>query len=155
MELDRRAGSYVVLYRSRERCRVQVGRLGPLPVRIGWYAYVGSAFGAGGLHARVSRHTRGSQTRRWHIDYLRRVVTPKAVWFAPGPRRLEHRWAGALECARSSEIPIGRFGASDCGCRSHLFFFERRPDPELLGSPVHELPVGADGGLATSPRSFA
>ena len=152
MELDRRPGTYVLLYRSRKSSRVQVGQLGPLLVRTGWYAYVGSAFGPGGLYARVSRHVRGAETLRWHVDYLRRVVTPKAAWFAPGPNRLEHLWARALERAPSSEIPIGHFGSSDCGCHSHLFFFHRRPNPELLGPRVCELSVGAGGRLATLPR---
>ena len=39
----------------------------------------------------------------------------------------EHRWAGILGSSPATTIPMERFGASDCRCRSHLFGFAARP----------------------------
>ena len=49
---------------------ILVGRLGALPVEPGFYVYVGSAFGPGGLERRVGRHATTEKKHRWHIDYL-------------------------------------------------------------------------------------
>jgi len=49
---------------------VNVGRLGRVRFPAGWYAYVGSAYGPGGLAARISRHLRPSKPSHWHLDYL-------------------------------------------------------------------------------------
>ncbi|HHO76762.1 MAG TPA: DUF123 domain-containing protein [Deltaproteobacteria bacterium] len=37
---------------------IQVGKLGSFIFPAGHYAYIGSAFGSGGLHARIQRHIR-------------------------------------------------------------------------------------------------
>ena len=54
--MDSRKGSYLLVMRSERRRRVQVGKLGTIEVNIGYYLYAGSAFGSGGIKARVSRH---------------------------------------------------------------------------------------------------
>lgn len=86
----------------------------------GRYLYVGSAFGPGGLAARVGRHWRADKPLRWHIDYLRQVAALQAVWFSTDGTRLEHRWAEALT-GRPGIEPIVGFGCSDCACPAHLF----------------------------------
>jgi len=43
-------------------------------VRLGWYVYVGSALGPGGLAAKVGRHLGGRKMCRWHTAYLRAVI---------------------------------------------------------------------------------
>jgi len=82
---------------------------------------VGSAWGPGGLRARVGRHLRGSPHPRWHIDYVRRVAAPVAVWLAPDTH-LECTWAQALLVHPALDIIVPRFGASDCRCATHLVF---------------------------------
>jgi len=50
-------------------CKSAVGdKLDLLP---GYYIYIGSAFGPGGVRARMLRHLRADKPKHWHIDYLR------------------------------------------------------------------------------------
>lgn len=108
-----------------------VGALGPLTFEAGWYAYTGSAMGPGGL-ARVDRHhdvaTGRNDTRHWHLDDL----------LGESPARIDAvTWARGrnVECPVSRAIdgePVPAFGASDCGCVSHLQYRGRRT--ALLGT---------------------
>jgi len=101
----------------------------------GYYLYVGSAFGPGGLRARLGRHIRGSgKVHHWHIDALREVAVPVAFACYRHPTRypdipLECRWAQALSGLPDAAIPILGFGASDCrsGCAAHLVHFPDTP----------------------------
>ena len=58
---------------SAARARAQqlrIGALGVFDFPPGWYVYIGSAFGPGGITARVTRHARAAKRLHWHIDYL-------------------------------------------------------------------------------------
>jgi Uri superfamily endonuclease len=106
--------------------RVSVGALGDLSFQTGWYVYVGSALGPGGL-SRASRHikfTRSPGNPRWHIDYLLAspAFTLRSVICAGTVERVECLLADALQ---GGEIP--GFGCSDCSCASHLFYYEDDP----------------------------
>jgi Uri superfamily endonuclease len=114
-------GTYVLVLRSNASTQVRVGRRGILQVMPGTYLYVGSAFGPGGVAARVERHCRTSKARRWHIDFLRERTVLESAWFSHAPERLEHRWAAALEGCDGLQAIAG-FGCSDCQCTSHLFY---------------------------------
>ena len=46
-------GSYAVILRNRKQATIDVGRRIQLAIEPGYYLYVGSAFGPGGLRARV------------------------------------------------------------------------------------------------------
>ncbi len=89
-------GTYAVIFQCLSKARQQVGQLGVVSLREGYYVYVGSAFGPGGVKARVSHHYRHTINPNWHIDYLRRLLRPVGVWFTYDHRRLEHRWAKAF-----------------------------------------------------------
>ena len=106
-----------------------VGSLGTFDIIPGFYAYVGSAFGAGGLRARLGHHLASAAEPHWHIDYLLRVADPVEVWFTTADRKLEHHWAELLEAAPRFRVPIPRFGSSDYhrSRLSHLFYCKRRP----------------------------
>lgn len=121
------SGTYALILRSVSREAVQVGRWGCLDLVPGYYVYVGSAFGPGGVLARVSRHLREEKPRRWHIDYLSGLARTEAVWYSHEPVRLEHRWARALGNL-SGMIGIAGLGCSDCDCRAHLFASAWEPD---------------------------
>ncbi|MGC9349547.1 MAG: GIY-YIG nuclease family protein [Anaerolineae bacterium] len=114
-----------------------VGALGTWRFPAGHYIYVGSAWGPGGLRARVSRHLRGTGTTRWHIDYLRAYAQPAALWLAPDAH-LECVWAQHLAAHPDAQIIAPRFGASDCRCPSHLFYLENQTfnDLDLPGHPT-------------------
>ena len=122
-----RPGTYALILCATSRQSVKVGRLGRLAMRPGFYAYVGSALGPGGLKARVDRHLRPAARLHWHIDYLRRETECVAVWYAYGTVRQECDWAAAFSGLRGSTIPLRGFGSSDCRCSAHLSFFDRMP----------------------------
>ena len=87
----------------------------------------GHAFGPGGLARRVGRHAMAEKKRRWHIDYLTAMATLDEVWYTTDKVHRECPWADALREIRGATVPLERFGSSDCRCRSHLVFFQKRP----------------------------
>ncbi len=114
------AGTYALLLRADDAQTIGVGALGELVVQPGRYVYVGSAFGPGGVQARVHRHARGDGTLHWHVDYLRAVATLVRAWWTHDDTRRECAWAAALRHRPGATVPLEGFGASDCSCRSHL-----------------------------------
>ena len=124
--MENGAGTYLIVLRSEVSRRVQVGKLGTLELDVGYYLYVGSAFGPGGIKARVSRHHKKRKTKHWHLDYLSTILTPIEVWYTHDPQRREHNWA-ALLLAQRNMIPITGFGCSDCRCKAHFFYRRARP----------------------------
>jgi len=125
--MEARPGTYALILRASTRQRLFVGQLGPLQVSFGIYIYVGSAFGPGGLAARVARHQRQTQVRHWHIDYLRPLTQPEAVWYTYDQLRREHQWAGLFQVLPGAVVPLPGFGSSDCQCDAHLFYFRTLP----------------------------
>jgi len=128
-------GTYVLILRSSSKATVQVGQWGQITLKKGYYIYVGSAFGPGGVQARVSRHFRKNKPTHWHIDYLRKFLNPVAVWYTHNPERLEHKWAQFLSNL-SGITSIQRFGCSDCNCQSHLFYSHSKPDAILFSNVI-------------------
>lgn len=127
---------------------MRIGRRGELEIRPGYYLYVGSAFGPGGVHSRVARHCRLRKAKHWHIDYLRDYTTPVAVWYSHAGKRLEHDWAGAL-ARMPNTVAIAGFGCTDCSCMSHLFYSASEPASATLASATRrEIHVAScRGGL--------
>lgn len=125
--MQSRPGTYALILRATGRQTVQVGRLGRLAMQPGFYVYVGSALGSGGLKARVGHHLRPVKRLHWHIDYLRRETECVAIWYAYGTVRQECAWAGAFSGLIGSEVSLRGFGSSDCRCPAHLSFFDRMP----------------------------
>jgi Uri superfamily endonuclease len=138
--LPRQPGTYVLILRLRHPVTIDIGRLGQFRFPAGWYAYVGSAHGPGGLAARISRHLRPAKPLHWHVDYLRGDAHPVEVWYAVGVRKRECAWAKALINLRGASILAPRFGASDCRCPSHLVHFAAAPDgicfARAVGEPI-------------------
>jgi Uri superfamily endonuclease len=134
-------GTYALVCRSSCAAEIAVGRLGVLPVRRGFYVYVGSAFGPGGLRARVGRHVKRSPNRHWHVDYLWPVLRIREIWYAHERVRREHEWARILRHAMGGSLPLPRFGASDCRCESHLAFFAKAPSFDAFRTHVHAIRI--------------
>jgi len=125
-----RSGTYVLVFHARGEHSVPIGRLGSLTTQPGYYLYVGSAFGPGGLAARIARHLTPSARRHWHIDHLKTVLTPAETVYSHDPGHLEHEWAQALSRVPELSIALPHFGASDCRCASHLWFAATRTEVE-------------------------
>ena len=118
--------------RAQDRQQLQIGRLGGVQLSKGWYVYVGSAFGPGGLAARVSRHLRCHKTRHWHIDHLIWATPVRVVWYSQRQRDLEHCWAQAALDQPAAQNLLRGFCASDCQCLSHLVRFPTREAVKTL-----------------------
>lgn len=136
-------GTYILLMRVDAPLALTPGRLGEVVLAAGLYAYVGSAHGPGGLRARVGRHLRVEKRPHWHVDALTARAPVVEVWASASVERLECRWAAALAALPGAEGPIPGFGASDCGCPTHLL---RLPADRLceawtvLGQPARYSP---------------
>ena len=125
-------GTYALVLQSNSNVRVPIGRWGEIELAQGYYIYVGSAFGPGGVKARVERHWRTNNRKHWHIDYLREHVTPVEAWVSYEAERLEHKWASIL-FEMPETTPIQGFGCSDCKCHAHLFYTTDAPESVWLG----------------------
>lgn len=121
-------GSYLLQLHLNEGIRLAPGRLPEADFPAGDYLYAGSAFGPGGLRARLGRHLHGSPNRHWHIDYLRAWASVTGAGYIielirPAPQaRLECLWSQTLAQLPGATIPLAGFGASDCPnrCPAHL-----------------------------------
>ncbi|RMD73601.1 MAG: GIY-YIG nuclease family protein [Chloroflexi bacterium] len=119
----RTSGTYLLHLRLTQPLnQLAIGRLGRFDLVAGHYYYVGSAFGAGGLAARLRRHCLVNKRPHWHIDYLRPYLELEMIWVATGKERLECRWCTALATVPGLVRPVPHFGASDTGCGGHLFY---------------------------------
>jgi Uri superfamily endonuclease len=114
-------GVYVLLIYLSVDIYLNVGALGHLLFRRGFYAYVGSA--QNGLEKRLKRHFQGANKKFWHIDYLigSRAASLVAAFYKDAGKDEECK--SAREFAKAGFYVKG-FGCSDCGCESHLFLFE-------------------------------
>jgi len=124
-------GTYLLVLRCSAARGVRVGRLGTLRLRPGWYVYAGSAFGPGGLRARIQHHMRRAARPHWHIDTLRRFARVESVRYVCDAR-CEHEWAAAIGAMPGGEVAMPGFGSSDCRCPTHLWYFEQEPGLALL-----------------------
>jgi len=117
-------GSYLVVLELPDSVQVDVGSLGPVAFKAGWYVYSGSA--QKNLTQRIGRHLRHVRKQpHWHLDYL----TPHAGKIVGLPiasyENLECELAAELEKIGGTGVP--RFGSTDCSCGSHLFYFSSPP----------------------------
>lgn len=120
-------GTYVLVLWMPRRVKLPVGKLGTIAFKRGWYTYVGSAFGPGGLAGRLGHHLKPIQNPHWHIDYLHGPASVVEVWYSKGSPSREHKWASLLMHIPFSGRPVRGFGCSDCRCRSHLVYFQIYP----------------------------
>ena len=86
-------GTYVLILFAARAKSLTIGSLGKYKFPRGYYGYIGSAFGPGGLRARLTHHLKASSKPLWHIDYLRRQAEMIEIWFSSAPVKQEHAWA--------------------------------------------------------------
>ena len=130
-------GTYALVFTAKRKKRLIIGKLGTLSLQPGYYVYVGSAFGPGGLKARIGHHRKSSGRHHWHIDYLSAYLPPDEVWYTHDPTHREHHWSKILSHIGGASIPLPGFGSSDCRCISHLYFFPSRPSNHYFRRKVH------------------
>ena len=118
-------GSYLLWLHLHQPQDLTVGKLGRFSFPYGDYIYLGSAYGPGGLRARLGRHLRGSGKLHWHIDHLRVAAQVCGFGFlisAPRFPPTECNWSQTLAALPKVSLPVPGFGASDCcsRCAAHL-----------------------------------
>lgn len=96
----------------------------------GYYIYVGSAFGSGGLQARLLHHCHVTSRPHWHIDYLRKVCKIINIWFLTDTMPYESYWVEMFATLPGYGQPLAGFGATDSKHNTHLFSTSQFPDIE-------------------------
>ena len=116
------AGTYIIVLEITTSQRIEIGKIGNFRFEKGFYIYIGSAHGPGGVKSRIKRHLKKDKVNHWHIDYLRKASAVVAILFNYSKKKKECAWASRLRSSSRLSTPITGFGSSDCLCPSHLFF---------------------------------
>ncbi len=116
-------GSYLLILNLKRTRKIDVGKLGKIHFRKGYYIYVGSAMA--NLSKRMERHRRLRKQHRWHIDALRAIAEFRSILAIRSSDRLECEVAEAM--SEIAEWSIPRFGSTDCSCETHLFGMSNDP----------------------------
>ncbi len=112
-------GAYLLLIELAAPLALHIPSLGPATLPAGRYAYGGSAYGPGGLKARIGRHLRRDKSLRWHVDRLTAAGRAIGLRAVPGGRECD-LVRGLLDLPGAS-VPVPGFGSSDCrSCPAHL-----------------------------------
>lgn len=150
--LSTAAGTYALILACIKSGSVEVGKLGGLDLNKGYYLYIGSAFGPGGVRARIKHHLYSTAAPHWHIDYLKSHCSLRELWVDYSTVRHERSWAQKIAQCAHAHIPLGGFGASDTRTASQLFHFARRPRTALLGCDTRPAVITIVGDRC-APRS--
>ena len=121
-------GSYVLLIKLEKDKEIQIGKLGIIAFKKGYYAYVGSALN--GLEQRINRHLRKNKKMHWHIDYLLKFGKIDSVFYKEHNKKEECNIAKLF----SKLISVEGFGSSDCNCKSHLFYGSKNEIIKIIDS---------------------
>lgn len=128
LDIQSISGTYILILEAQKREEIKIGNFAKITVEKGFYLYVGSAFGRGGLQSRIKRQLQPPRKKHWHIDYLRTAIDLREAWFSYDQQRRECEWAVALSTLKEFSQPIKGFGSSDCKtCFSHLFYCKTLP----------------------------
>ena len=119
-EIGDGTGAYILNLYVPTLLLLPVGRLGKLSIAPGQYHYFGSAYGPGGIRARVARHMRTANKRpHWHIDHLAQAVGVQSAHVFPGGNECD--LIAHFSREHSLSTPFAGFGSSDCVfCDAHL-----------------------------------
>lgn len=125
-------GAYLLLLRLNSPVDL-LRRTAHWHIRPGPYAYAGSAYGPGGLRARIGRHLASAERLHWHVDHL--TVRAAGISVLICPDASECRFVERLLATDAFDIPFPGFGSSDCRrCGSHLLRLTGfSPDPPSIG----------------------
>ena len=115
-------GTYILIVKVNFNKTLNIGKIGKFTFKGGYYFYIGSSFGPGGLRARLNRHLSQHKNLHWHIDYLVKHGQIKQVWYSETPAQQEHTWAQIFITLPFVAPAVTKFGASDCRCLTHLFY---------------------------------
>jgi Uri superfamily endonuclease len=126
-------GTYILVIYMKKKTKINVGALGSIHFKKGFYFYVGSAMGSSGsasLVNRVKRHISLDKNKKihWHIDYLLENENSNIIKIILIPSAFRLECMIAQELLDTSDSFIEDFGSSDCFCKSHLIYFNKIMD---------------------------
>jgi len=120
-------GTYILIIKFEEEKTIEIGKLGKINFKDGFYVYVGSALN--GLEQRIDRHLRKTKKKHWHIDYFLDFSCITDIFFLEDDDKKECKIVKKLE---KHLFSINGFGSSDCRCKSHLFFGSQEEITNLI-----------------------
>ncbi len=125
-------GAYGFVVRLQDPLPLAIGKFDRVTLKKGLYFYGGSAYGPGGLKARLARHFRAKKTLHWHIDHV--TDKGKIIALSTVENGQECALVSHALSMRDALIPVPGFGSSDCqNCASHLVKLKRASDiPEIF-----------------------
>ena len=142
---EKSPGTYILILRLKRDRFIRIGKLGKFHFASGYYTYMGSAFGPGGLNGRLKHHFKLTPQPHWHIDYLKNTAKIIEVWYSKQIEHIEHQWAGVFREISGAMLPVKGFGSTDCNCEAHLIYFVKRPSLHLFREVWHSHhPAGDD-----------
>jgi Uri superfamily endonuclease len=115
-------GYYILLIHNTKEIETIIGYLGRKRLEKGYYLYIGSAQGPGGVGARVNRHLKKKKKIRWHIDYLTTRPTMRIVgivYTCTTENGAETKIANIIGEKAKPAIP--KFGSTDTRDLTHLY----------------------------------
>ena len=117
------AGAYALALHLRKPVFFERARL-TQNLRSGWYVYAGSAYGPGGIRARLCRHFKKTKKLHWHVDQL--TGAAEDICAVAVPDGSECEIIATLARSRAFQFVAEGFGSSDCRiCQSHLLAWRR------------------------------
>lgn len=112
-------GAYLLICPVPRAVKANIPSLGLTCIPAGNYIYAGSAYGPGGLSARISRHFKSQKKAHWHIDRVTRIHPPSHALAFPYENECE--LISLLTDKLDATPPFKGFGSSDCRrCYAHL-----------------------------------
>ncbi|MEM0379686.1 MAG: GIY-YIG nuclease family protein [Nanopusillaceae archaeon] len=111
-------GTYLLLLECLNDCEIEVGKLGKIIFKKGYYIYIGSAMN--NLEKRILRHLKKDKKIKWHIDYLTTndSFIIRKIFIKESNKKEEEKISKIFEKYFNF---IKNFGNSDCKDNSHLF----------------------------------
>ena len=114
-------GTYTLFIRIKAEISIEI-RKRVIKLQPGFYIYVGSAFGAGGLSSRLHRHMRKNKKKHWHIDQVTMSNHSRIEGIGISIEKKNECTIASLLSEIENISPIKGVGNSDCiQCQSHFF----------------------------------
>lgn len=133
-------GTYaLVLSLADEAFFNNVGPFGAIRLPGGYFVYVGSALGSGGVRGRIAHHMRFATKPHWHLDYVRPAMFIEEAWCTYDPTRRECGWSRLVCEALNGVVLLPGFGSEDCKlCPCHFYYFRQRPSWRTFAAAVQK-----------------
>lgn len=118
-------GTYILFIRIKAEISIEIKKR-DVKLLPGYYIYIGSAFGAGGLSSRLHRHMRKTKKKHWHIDQVTMSKNTQIEGIGVSLEKKNECQIASIFSSFKNIIPINGVGNSDCSlCQSHFFLLDR------------------------------